>query len=237
ALAVVVSFLLQQGTVAAVLALAWLAVTGLIAMHGLLRLFDRERRTFPEVVISAGFVFLSVGGGWLVMSRLGAQPLGFGDTIVLLTAVHFHFAGFAAPVLTGLAGRSLAVDSLRVSPLVLIVGCCVIAGTPLVAVGITLSPSVGLGGTLVISIGLLLLAVIVIGRVVPKLQQRSVQLLLIISSVSPFVSMTLAAAYAYSIVAKKLIIDIPQMALVHGMVNAFGFALCGLLAWSILRSD
>ena len=33
--------------------------------------------------------------------------LGFGDTIVLLTAVHFHYAGFALLLLAGLAGRRL----------------------------------------------------------------------------------------------------------------------------------
>jgi hypothetical protein len=53
-------------------------------------------------------LYLPIGGAWLVASRLGIQPLGFGDTIVLLTAVHFHFAGFAAPVLAGLAGRTVA---------------------------------------------------------------------------------------------------------------------------------
>jgi hypothetical protein len=43
--------------------------------------------------------------------------------------------------------------------------------------------------------------------------------------------MGLACAYAYSIVFQKLIIDIPQMAMTHGLANAFGFALCGLLGW------
>jgi hypothetical protein len=47
--------------------------------------------------------------------------------------------------------------------------------------------------------------------------------------------MSLACIYAYSIVAKKLIIDIPQMAMTHGVINAFGFALCGLVAWSIVK--
>lgn len=237
AVAVVVAFLLQQGVVAALLASAWLVVAGLIAFHGLTRLVERQMRTASELVISAGFVFISVGGGWLVMSRLGAQPLGFGDTIVLLTAVHFHYAGFAAPILAGLAGRVLTTEALHVNRMFLLVGVGVIAGTPLVAAGITLSPALGLAGTVVISLGLFLLGVIVIGWVVPKLKQRSVQALLIISSLSPFVSMTLAAVYAYSIVARKLIIDIPQMAQLHGLINAFGFTLCGLLAWSILRSE
>ena len=48
--------------------------------------------------------------------------------------------------------------------------------------------------------------------------------------------MILACAYAYSIVAKRLIISIPQTALTHGIVNALGFSFCGLLAWSLIHS-
>ena len=237
ALAVLVSFLLKQGMPAAALASIWLIVAGLIALHGFMRLLEPENRIFAEIVISAGFIFISVGSGWLVMSRLGAQPLGFGDTIVLLTAVHFHFAGFAAPILSGLAGRVITREAQKASSMFKLAGLGIIAGTPLVAAGITFSPALGLAGTLVISFGLLLHSILVFGWVLPRIKQRSVQFLLFISSISPIVSMTLASAYAYSIVARKLIIDIPTMALSHGMINALGFALCGLLAWSILRSE
>jgi hypothetical protein len=113
----------------------------------------------------------------------------------------------------------------------------VIAGTPLVATGITLSPALALAGALVFSIALALLGVLVTGWVVPAVALRSVQVLLVLSSVSTFVSMALASIYAYSIVAKKLIIDIPQMAMSHGMINATGFSFFGLLAWFILRFE
>jgi hypothetical protein len=46
--------------------------------------------------------------------------------------------------------------------------------------------------------------------------------------------MALASLYAYSIVFHKLIVDIPQMAMTHGVINAFGFALCGMVAWVLL---
>ena len=35
------------------------------------------------------------------------EPMGFREPIVLLTGAHFHFAGFALPILTGLAGGTL----------------------------------------------------------------------------------------------------------------------------------
>ena len=39
----------------------------------------------------------------------------------------------------------------------------------------------------------------------------------------------------YFIVTKTVILDIPQMAMAHGIVNAFGFALCGLVGWSMVE--
>ena len=237
AAAVFVSFLLKQGIVAALLASAWLIVAALISLHGLSRLRARRARVLAEISVSAGLVYLSVGSGWLVMSRLGIQLLGFGDTIVLLTAVHFHYAGFAAPILCGVAGRVLAQHAIGVERLFVLAVLGVIAGTPLVAAGITFSPLLGLAGTLIISTALLLLGVLVIGWVVPRVSGPWVQLLLVISSISPFISMTLASIYAYSIVANKLIIDIPQMALAHGIINALGFSLCGLVAWTLFRSE
>jgi hypothetical protein len=49
--------------------------------------------------------------------------------------------------------------------------------------------------------------------------------------------MILATVYAYSIVRQVLVIDIPHMAVTHGVINAFGFALCGLLGWTFLNLD
>ena len=95
-------------------------------------------------------VYLPIGGAWLVASRLGIQPLGFGDTIVLLTAIHFHFAGFAAPLLAGFAGRAVR-DRQTASQVVALAATGIILGTPLVAAGITFSPAVALVGAAIVS--------------------------------------------------------------------------------------
>ena len=234
----VCSFLPSQGVWAALLATAWLALTGLIALYGLMRFLSLGVRRAEETSINAGLIYLSVGGVWLVISRLGYQPLGFGDTIVLLTAVHFHYTGFAAPLLAGLAGRALQRDpSAWVRRTLQAASYGIIMGTPLVAAGITLSaPVLGLVGALVVSTGLWLLAALVMIRVVPALLSRPAQMLLVTSSVSSVAAMVLACAYAYSIVSKQLIINIPHMAMTHGMMNALGFALCGLLAWCLVET-
>lgn len=234
---VISSFFLVQGIRAALLASVWLALTSLVALYGLWRLSRKALLTVEEVSIDVGLIYLSVGSVWLMMSRLGIQPLGFGDTIVLLTAVHFHYAGFAAPILAGLAGRMLSDAPRRDRQLYVVVAIAVTIGTPLVAAGITVSPLLALVGTLGISLGLGLLAVLVIGRIVPALTSRPAQLLLVLSSISSLISMVLASLYAYSIVTKTLIVDIPQMAMSHGIINALGFSLCGLLAWATNRAE
>lgn len=239
AMMAVCSFLLPQGGWAALLASGWLMVTGLIALSGLARFLSREAIRVEEICIEAGLIYVSVGGVWLVISRLGYQPLGFGDTIVLLTAVHFHYTGFAAPVLAGLAGRRALSreSSTRTRRMFQAASFGIIAGTPLVAAGITLSaPLLGLAGALVVSTGLWLLAAIVLVRIVPALQSRLAQILLVVSSISSTIAMALACAYAYSIVSKQLIINIPHMAMSHGVMNALGFSVCGLLAWCLVET-
>jgi len=41
-----------------------------------------------------GFVYLAVGGGWLVLWRSGLAIMDFGEHVPLLTAIPFHYAGF-----------------------------------------------------------------------------------------------------------------------------------------------
>ncbi|MGI8733847.1 MAG: YndJ family protein [Pyrinomonadaceae bacterium] len=233
AIAAVASFLLQPGLPAAALACLWFFVTGVMALLGLWRLGRHELRSAAEISISAGLLYVPVAGFWLVVSRLGIQLLGYGDTIILLTAVHFHFAAYAAPILAGLAGRQLSkkrnlIRIFKFTPI------GIIAGTPLVAAGITLSPMVALVGTVMITVGLLLLALLTLIWILPSIPSLVSRLLLLISSLSTLPAMLLACAYAYSIVFQKLIIDIPQMAKTHGIANAFGFALCGLVGWALI---
>ena len=233
---IVCSYFFEQGLAAALFASAWLMTTVLIALFGLVRFLPRGATRAEEVAIDAGLIYLAVGGVWFVLSRYGLQPLGFGDTIVLLTAIHFHYAGFAAPILVGLAGRTLCDADAGARRVLWIICFAVITGTPLVAAGITLSPALALLGAVFITVGLWLLAALVVTRVIPGLSSSvGAQIMLAVSSASSTVAMALACLYAYSIVAGRLILSIPQMAMFHGVANALGFSLCGLIAWSFIR--
>jgi hypothetical protein len=172
----------------------------------------------------------------MLAARLGINPLGFGDTIVILTAVHFHYAGFAAPLLAGLAGRRLAQIRPPLRKLFRPVAAGIVAGIPLVAAGISLSRSLEVIAALLLATSLACLALLIIIAIVPVTRPRAAQVLLAVSAVSVVVTMLFACAYAVGPLAGVTLITIPQMVLVHGWVNAIGFVLCGLLGWTILIS-
>jgi hypothetical protein len=200
-------------------------------------LFSFENET--GAAVSEAQVPLALGtvtSFWLpagaTASRSGANPLGFGDLIVLLTAVHFHYAGFAAPILVGLTGRRLTTSSRSARRIFRLAAIGVIAGVPLVALGITFSRALEIGAALLLATSLLTLAALVVVVVVPRVRQRPAQILPTISAAASVVTILLAAAYAAGGLA-GLRITIPQMVLAHGVVNAFGLVLCGLVGWTI----
>lgn len=234
---VVVSFFLRTSLLAGAATLAWMLTTFFVALFGLWRLWQRWKTTasiFPleELCIDAGLAYVVVGSGWLLLSRLGLNPMNFSDNIVLLTAVHFHYAGFSAPILTGLAGRSIQSGIFRKFYLAAATG--VIAGPPLVAAGITLSRTVEVFSALVLATSLFGLAMLTMFIIAPTMKPLP-RLLLVLSSMSVVVTMMFACLYAYGRFAGIETISIPLMAQVHGISNALGFVLCGLLAWLIAQ--
>jgi len=232
AIATIASFFLEKGLPSAALSATWLLFTAIVGLFGLTRLLRRGLYPLAESSVDAGLLYLPVAGGWLVIYRYGIQPFDYGETIILLTVVHFHFAGFAAPIIAGMAGRLLTKSQASAGRLFPFVVFALIAALPLVAAGITFSPWLGLAGTLLLTTGLMMLAVITIGKVLPRVRALGPRLLLLFGSLCSCVAMVLACLYAYSIVTHTLILRIPTMAMSHGLLNAFGFAACSLFAWS-----
>jgi YndJ-like protein len=221
------ALIVHRGPLAAALAIAWLAVTVRLAILGALRVVRRPPDA-AEIAIDLGLMTLPIGGAWFVASRLGLEPMGFHEPIVLLTAVHFHYAAFAALLWTGCAARRLPASRPR---LLAVTGVSV--GTPLLAAGITLAPWLELLGALVLTASLGALAVRVLATA-PR--SRAGGLLVRISAVSVLVSMPLAVVYAWGQVATPLV-SLAAMARLHGTTNALGFGLCGLLGWARITRD
>lgn len=232
----IASFFFEKGPLSAALSAVWLVVSGIVALLGLSRFTARGFYPLHELSVDAGLLYLPVAGGWLIVYRLGVQPFDYGETIILLTVVHFHFAGFAAPIIAGVTGKMLPTTGYSPGKVYAFIVFAIVGAMPLVAAGITFSPAMGLAGTILLSSGLVLLAVLTIGRVVPAMPSVSARLLLSIAALSSCAAMVLACLYAYSLVAQILILRIPTMALTHGLLNAFGFATCSLLAWSTMNA-
>ena len=215
---------------APVLAAPWLVFTLLTALSGVLRIIERGTSPAHAFCQDAGLIFLSIGGVWTFLLCLGHWPLGFSSTIVLLTCVHFHYAGFALPLLLSQVTRELPGRYARVT----IVGTLV--AIPMVAIGIAWSPEVEVVASGFLAAFCLLLAG---GQLVLAIAAKkpSVLSLLASSALSLLAGMTLAAVYALGEYTGTAWIDIPRMIGLHGAANAFGFALLGLLGWNIRLAD
>jgi hypothetical protein len=237
AAAATLSLLLPPGKIAGALALVWFGVTGVVAINGVTRFVLRGSIRAEEVAVSFGMILISAGGFWFWMSRHGWHPLGFSEPIVILTAMHFHYTGFAAPILAGLTGRAMRDSGVSSGLLYRLTVAGLLSGVPIVALGILFPLTMlALFGAFLISASLCFLAGLVIGRIVPAVPSRVAGVLLLISSGSSVLGMIMACVYAYSQVAHRVILSIPQMAFTHGVLNAVGFALCGLLAWVLVHS-
>lgn len=224
------AFLLPPGLRAGLLAAPWFAVTCLIAGYGLHRLRQRGRASPEEMIGDLGMVYLAVGGGWVLLSRAGLPPLGFGEPIVLLTGVHFHYAGFLLPILTGLAGLKLHGGTARLA------AAAVGAGVPLVALGITLSPHgirfVEWGASWFLAAAGLLVTLLQL-RLAFRARQPLARGLFAASGLALAAGMVLAAVYALGVYWGREWLTIPDMLPWHGALNALGFAVPGLLAWLV----
>jgi hypothetical protein len=229
-----VAIVLPSGISSAAFALVWLAFTLLAALHGLTRVLGAGPR-MEELSIAIGFIYLAVGGGWLVLWRSGIPVLDFGEHVPLLTAIHFHFAGFASPILVGFVGRELRASNSGLWPVYVGAVSLVIVGPALVALGIAGIRTIEAPAAAILAAGTAtaaLLALVVLGRIRGTLAR----VLLAASSTAAAVAMTLALLYAAGNPLGVSAIGLEDMVRWHGSLNAFGYVFCGLLAWNVQRS-
>lgn len=204
-------------------AIPWMLATCLFAASAVRIICRRRQMSIADFTLCAAMMFIAVGGGWALFYRLQYQPFGFPLAIVKLTAIHLHYAGFALPIILAETTENERPD------LALSIALCVTLGIPIVAIGITLSPVVELLGALILALGCLRLSLVVIhcGMVADAIVAK---LLLLVSGVSLFVSMILAIVYAVGEFRGEQWVGISAMVRSHGVLNAIGFATCGLIA-------
>ncbi|MGC1448532.1 MAG: YndJ family transporter [Candidatus Sulfotelmatobacter sp.] len=238
----VVAMLLPPGRRAGSAALGWFLVCLLMAGAGIVDLVrslwtDAGSDPFgsrpgegraTQVTMGVARVDLAVGGVWLVASRLGMRLMGIQEPIGLLTAVHFHFAGFATAMI---AATTLQFAGRRGEQRWLKRVVLIVAGLPLlVAVGFVISPALKMTAALLFSgsVAGLAFAVRACGR---KAEDGMARVLLQVAAGAVFAGMVLSAGYAVADYMGSDALTIPQMARTHGLLNAMGFCLSGLLGW------
>src|SRR5258708_13241430 len=129
-----VLFLLPVGWGSGVMAAAWVAACGLAGLAGLAELVEARSIRPIHLLPAAAVGFLTFGAGWLVVYRAGID-LGFTPTVAELTAVHFHYAGFSATLMSALALSFLQSRTPRATPVTEVAGLLVVLGTPITAAG------------------------------------------------------------------------------------------------------
>lgn len=234
-LVLVVAYLRPSGVLAAALAVPWLAVALLAAGAALADALDAlhvGRAWRPGVRHGTWFALgaLSVAAGNAVADRLGVRPFDFAPIIVLLTAVHFTFAGFAL-VLVG----TLAHAARPARPTAMAVGT-VIVGIPVTAVGFLGVAIAALIGAVLVAAGGLGIGVALLRESRPAdRRSTAARWCTRLAGASLLVSMPLAIAYAVGTFAHSAWLDLPTMARTHGAINVLGFALPAMVALALDR--
>ncbi|PCI36270.1 MAG: hypothetical protein COB53_10140 [Elusimicrobia bacterium] len=215
------------------LSVLWGVYCVAMAGFGVWRFFTRLEFSIEETCIDAGYAFIAIGGGWFVLSRFGIRPMGFSDKVVLLTAVHFHYAAFVVPLFTGLTGRVGLLDPAFPRKLYWILVGGVLAGPPLLGAGITFSPALEIFAAVLLSFSVMVLACLMLVYIVPAAPAFSLgPFLLVVSSGSVLASMWMSVFYAIGeFNGAGQMGSVSAMAATHGILNVLGFSLCGVLGF------
>jgi hypothetical protein len=229
--ALLAAYTLQPGLLAALLSLPWLLVS-ILTLGKALQNFLLSTRDYAEIALFSAYLFFPVGTIAAFSDRLSWMPLGFSPIIILLTAAHFHYAGFLLP---WIAAQVLQHTKARVAAQVL--SLLIVSGIPAVALGITLTqfgaPAwIETAAATIMASGGMVLAVWHIGLAFEKnnpLPRRIGQLGI---AGCLFLGMTLALLYGWRTYFPLPFLSIPWMYALHGSVNTLGVGVLGVWVWS-----
>lgn len=164
---------------------------------------------------------LVVGALWILLAAWPQVRLdGLPWIIKPLTAIHFHFAGFAAAHLAAHAIERLAAPRAG--------GWLLLGGVPALAIGFLVSPLLKLIAAGAIVAGMLILA----GGSLRNRARLGAGRRWIVASWSGIVlGMVLSAIYAAGEFSGRWWLGIPTMIVSHGLLNGLVFAGCGAVGW------
>lgn len=211
---------------------------GLLAVE---RIWPMVRRRaldpLPELAIDAGLLFLPAAAVWLLASRAQLSLGGFHEPVVTFTAAHFHFAGFAAPIVLGGVGRLLGPELGR-ARLYRVATLAVCAGVPLTAIGIATNHTVERLSAVTLAVGMLAASAVLVFQASRRARTRLGAALFVLSGLSLLLTMALAATFALTSSAGRGsslqgAVTLKTMIELHGATNAIAFACSALVALTL----
>ncbi|MGC2194341.1 MAG: YndJ family transporter [Terriglobales bacterium] len=227
-LSVCIALWIPPGRASAVLSGLWLMLCGVLAGSRFLR-WRRKQWSLLSFILDVAHADLVLGAAWLVISRAGFRPMGFQEPIILLTAVHFHYSGFATALIGAATLREFERRGFHLQGLRLLVLLIVLLPFVLAA-GFVFSPLLRFGAALALSASVTVLAAILL-RAAANLRSRPARIYMRTAGCSALAAFALAGLYAVSEYFAKGWITVPGMANSHGILNSLGFVLLALLAW------
>ncbi len=190
-----------------------------------------EERTAASLILNLAHFDLVLGAAWLLISRAGFRPMGFQEPIILLTAVHFHYSGFATALIASATLCEFQRRKLSMPGLPVLVWLIVLLPFVLAA-GFVFSPLLRMVAAISLSTCVTALAMI-LWRLAGEWRSRPARTYLRAASWAAAAAFFLAGLYAVSEYFDKNWITIPGMANSHGVLNGLGFVLLAMLAWLI----
>lgn len=228
AVALAVGVASAPGPVALALVLPWQALTAALALMAVVVFVgDAGRlRASRRLAVEIAFGFLAFGAANATAYGIGFSPLGFRPTIVLLTAVHFHAAGFVL-----MAVGILAHDRWPRRRTASGVGLVAI-GTIVTAAGFVGVPVAATVGALAVAAGGLLIGAALV-QDAGGLRSPAARRLGFVAGRALFVSMPLAVAWVVGGLIGVPTIELDLMVRTHGAINALLVSVPAMAAWAL----
>lgn len=221
------STFLPRGSISGAIASCWFA-WAVASAGSAIRRFIKTPRSLSTFAATVSSGYLVVSAAWFTCWRSRINPLDFPDGITLLTGVHFLYAGYLLPTIAiGLFPASLAHRHRM-----MLIGMMLIM--PIIAVGITCSPTIEIVGVLLAMLVVLLFCSELVMMAAGSARPRTARVLLAVAAVSGVFAVGLAVYYGFSEYTGNTWILIPTMIRWHGVLNSVGLIGGSLLAWAVL---
>jgi hypothetical protein len=193
----------------------------------------KQKVPWERLPVASGWLLIAVGGLWFASLIVGKSPWDYDLRFTMLTALHFHFAGFALPIMTGRLMHFSRMNKLAMTKILTIISPVLLVSIPTVGIGIAFSPFIEFVASTVLLTCCTMLALCQI-HCAGFIKSYS-GWLLSASATALIASCVMAFIYAIGEYTGNPSLTIPIMIVSHGTLNSLGFSLLGLVGWTIFQ--